>query len=176
MPKSSEPLLCGTHSVFENRAAREGRRIALNIVVLPAQSPTPADDPVFVFAGGPGLGAASTVTGDSEWFSNTVRRERDIVFVDQRGTGASNRLSCAFGDPAAMQTSFGELFPQQAIRACLEEARPSADVTLYTTPIAMDDLDEVRAALGYGRISASIRRGCGRWSSPGSPRRRRSSR
>src|SRR5262249_10256689 len=104
--KSSETVLCGTHSVFENRAAQTGRRVALNIVVVPAQSPIPVVDPVFVFAGGPGLGAASTVTGDSEWFSNTVRRERDIVFIDQRGTGRSNRLSCPFGDPAMMQTSF----------------------------------------------------------------------
>lgn len=153
VPKSAEAVLCGKHSVFENRATQTGRRIGLNIVILPARGPSPASDPVFVLVGGPGLGAASTVNGESEWFTDKFRRERDIVFVDQRGTGGSHRLPCPFGNAAVMQTHFNDLFPIPAVRACRDALRPLGDVTLYTTPIAMDDLDEIRASLGYSRIN-----------------------
>ena len=153
VPKSAEAVLCGKHSVVENRATQTGRLIGLNIVVLPARAPSPASDPVFVLVGGPGLGAASTVNGESEWFTDKFRRERDIVFVDQRGTGGSHRLPCPFGNAAVMQTHFNDLFPIPAVRACRDALRPLGDVTLYTTPIAMDDLDEIRAGLGYSRIN-----------------------
>src|SRR2546425_10997792 len=53
-------ILCGTYEVFENRETRTGRRIPLNIVVLPALDPKPAPDPIFHLTGGPGRGAAST--------------------------------------------------------------------------------------------------------------------
>ena len=150
--RSSEPALCGRHDVFENRAAQAGRRLSLSIVVVPALRRPPAGDPVFVLVGGPGLGAASGVRGDGEWLTNTRWRERDIVFVDQRGTGASHRLPCPFGEGASLKALFTDLLPVGKIRACREAAEAVADLTLYTTPIAMDDLDEVRAALGYDRI------------------------
>jgi pimeloyl-ACP methyl ester carboxylesterase len=153
VPKSSEPVLCGRHDVFEDRAAQAGRRISLNIVVVPALRRPPAGDPVFVLVGGPGLGAASGVRGDGEWLTDRRWRERDIVFVDQRGTGASHRLPCPFGEGASLQGLFRDLLPVDKIRACREAAEAVADLTLYTTPIAMDDLDEVRAALGYDRIN-----------------------
>src|SRR5207248_767205 len=139
--------------VLEDRDARAGRRIMLKIVVIPALSPTPLAEPVFVLVGGPGLGAASGLRGDSEWFTEKFRRDRAIVFVDQRGTGASNRHVCAFGDGATRPTSVTELFPIERVRACREALADVADVRRYTTPIAMDDLDEVRAALGYPTIN-----------------------
>src|SRR5215208_6654515 len=46
--------LCGTHEVFENRTARAGRKIPLQIVVLPAAGPGRLPDPFVYFAGGPG--------------------------------------------------------------------------------------------------------------------------
>ena len=39
--RSNEPALCGAHEVFEDREARTGRKISLNIVVLPAARPGP---------------------------------------------------------------------------------------------------------------------------------------
>jgi pimeloyl-ACP methyl ester carboxylesterase len=153
VPKSSYDVLCGKYGVFENRAARAGRRIMLSIVVLPAVGPTPVADPVFVLVGGPGLGAASGVRDDIEWFTERFRRDRDIVFVDQRGTGGSQRLPCRFSDGDTMQNYFNDLFPVDRVRACREALDQVADLRLYTTPIAMDDLDDVRAALGYQRIN-----------------------
>jgi pimeloyl-ACP methyl ester carboxylesterase len=145
--------LCGKYEVFENRATKTGRKIALNIVMLPALAEKPAPDPIFYFAGGPG-GAASMYVGAP--FMTRLRQHRDVVMVDQRGTGESNLLQCNLhGDPNDMSGYFGETFPEAAVRACRTELEKIADLKLYTTPIAMADLDEVREAMGYDKINVN---------------------
>ena len=150
-PTLTSDALCVKYEVFENRATRTGRRIPLNIILLPAKSSKPAPDALFYLAGGPGAAA----TGYAEAaFMDGLRRNRDVVLVDQRGTGESNPLNCApFGSREDMRGYFGEQFPIEKIRACRTELEKVADLKLYTTSIAMDDLDEVRAALGYDRIN-----------------------
>jgi pimeloyl-ACP methyl ester carboxylesterase len=76
-----------------------------------------------------------------------------LVFVDQRGTGSSHPLDCKFFNPADPQSYLGYFFPLEDVRKCRAELEPKADLKLYTTTIAMDDIDEVRAALGYERIN-----------------------
>jgi pimeloyl-ACP methyl ester carboxylesterase len=143
--------LCGRLQVFENRQTRTGRSIQLNIVVWPALSPKPQPDPLFFLAGGPGQGAAKLARPVREMFSG-VQTDRDIVLVDQRGTGASGPLECKTDDDDRLST-LNE--PDDAalgrLKACLDGY--DADPRLYTTPIAMDDLDDVRAHLGYERIN-----------------------
>jgi pimeloyl-ACP methyl ester carboxylesterase/ketosteroid isomerase-like protein len=142
---------CGNYEIYEDRVARKGRKIALKIALLPALSATPAPDPLFIIAGGPGAPATEMADFAARVFAK-VRRERDIVLVDQRGTGGSNGLSCdLYGE--TRQGHLGDLFPPGAIKACRAEWERRADLRLYTTPIAMDDLDDVRAALGYERIN-----------------------
>jgi pimeloyl-ACP methyl ester carboxylesterase len=150
-PFLTSEVLCGKYVVFEDRAAQTGRRISLNLVLLPAISPKPAPDPVFYMAGGPG-GAATSYAKDD--FMNGLRRNRDVVLVDQRGTGQSNLLDChSLGSYEDMRGYFGEVMPLGWIRACREQLEKIADLKLYTTTIAMDDIDEVRSALGYDRIN-----------------------
>lgn len=144
---------CGKFEVFEDRAAKTGRKIALNILVLPALSPKPAADPVFVIAGGPGQGAVSLVKGLGDYLIK-LRRERDIVFVDQRGTGESNPLACGRpSDNDEMRNYFTEGVDLAKLRECRAQLEKNANLALYTTPIAMDDLDDVRAALGYDKVN-----------------------
>jgi pimeloyl-ACP methyl ester carboxylesterase len=150
---TNEQAQCGTLTVFENRATRTGRTISLNVLVLRATGDTPAPDPVFLLVGGPGGAAASSVNRGMLSYVEKFRRERDVVFVDQRGTGRSHPLSCRFADGAGLQDGFNDLFPLDKIRACRERHAATADVTLYTTPIAMDDLDDVRTALGYAKVN-----------------------
>ncbi|HSE24222.1 MAG TPA: alpha/beta hydrolase [Pyrinomonadaceae bacterium] len=149
-PTLTSEILCGKYEVFENRTSRKGRKISLNIMLLPALSEKPALDPLFYLAGGPG-GAATSYA--AERFMGRLRRNRDVVLVDQRGTGQSNPLNCPpAGSREDMRGFFGEVMPLERIRACRAELEKIADLKLYTTSIAMDDLDEVREALGYDRI------------------------
>ena len=143
-------LICGTLKVYENRATKQGRQIDLNIVVLPALRSDAQPDPLFFLAGGPGQGAAKLAKVVREIFRR-VQSDRDIVLVDQRGTGKSNPLDCNDDDDslqAIMETNEQTL---ERLKAC--QAKYDADLTLYTTPIAMDDLDDVRAFLGYDKIN-----------------------
>lgn len=141
---------CGTLRVFENRATRQGRQIDLNIVVLPALSPGSKPDPLFFLAGGPGQGAAKLAPLVRQLFRR-VQTDRDIVLVDQRGTGKSNPLECESDDDSLKSFNEPETAGFDRLKKCM--AGYDADLSLYTTTIAMDDLDDVRAHLGYERIN-----------------------
>lgn len=148
-PAVTRDALCGKYEVFEDRVAKGGRKIALNIILLPALSAKPAPDALFYLVGGPGGAATASA---SATFMPRLRRQRDVVLVDQRGTGESNPLGCdLYGVKADMAAYFGA-FPVEKLRACREQLEKVANLKLYTTSIAMDDLDEVRAAFGYDRI------------------------
>jgi pimeloyl-ACP methyl ester carboxylesterase len=152
---TTEAARCGTLEVFENRVAASGRRIRVKVAVFPAKSAPPAPDPLFILAGGPGQSAIE--------FSGFLIRDfafahdqRDIVFVDQRGTGGSNPLQCPLGgtfDEVVQSVAIGVDGDLAAVRACRADLERRADLRFYTTPLAMDDLDDVRAALGYERIN-----------------------
>ena len=143
---------CGTLEVFENRATQNGRKIKLNILVLPASGQQREPDALFYFAGGPGSAATEDAPGIAQILAG-MRQRRDLVFVDQRGTGQSNPLNCELFNSADPQSFLGSFFPLEDVRKCREQLEPKADLTLYTTNIAMDDLDDVRAALGYDQIN-----------------------
>ena len=143
---------CGTLEVYENRATKTGRKISLNIVVYPATGAKPEPDPLFYFAGGPGSAATEDALGFAPEFAK-IREHRDLVFVDQRGTGKSHPLDCKFFNADDLQSYLGYFFPLEDVRKCRAELEPKADLKLYTTTIAMDDIDEVRAALGYEQIN-----------------------
>ncbi len=140
---------CGTVQVFEDRDRGAGRTIELKVIVYPARSRDAQPDPVFVLAGGPGQAAAqlsSTIAG----LLGDVRQNRDLVFVDQRGTGESNGLPCDLESDDLQLLGNSDHFIK-TMRECLEGY--DADLRFYTTPVAMDDLDEVREQLGYARIN-----------------------
>ncbi|MGB8129071.1 MAG: alpha/beta hydrolase [Candidatus Angelobacter sp.] len=152
LPGVKGDVRCGTYEVFEDRAAKSGRIIKLKIVVLKSLGNKPVPDAVFPLHGGPGAPATALVELANE-ILKPVRQDHDLVFVDQRGTGESNPLTCDIADDAKDLTSFfGDILPPDKVRACREKLQEHADLRLYTTPIAMDDLDEVRAALGYNKI------------------------
>src|SRR5205814_9642382 len=145
-----EELVCGKLTVFENRETRTGRTIDLNVVVLPAFDQKHKAEPLFDLAGGPGAAsteAAAFYVGPGKAY----RRRHDVVCVDQRGTGKSNRL--AIPREKTPQYYVSEMFPVDYVRQMRHELEQRADLTKYTTSIAMDDLDDVRTWLGYARIN-----------------------
>lgn len=131
--------------------ANGGRTIRLRVVVYPARTRAASRPPLFLLAGGPGQGAVETYTSQSaaleKWGSS-----RDLVLVDQRGTGRSGALKCP--QKAATEDwsqSLNDAPDIEQIDACIA-ALGEADLTQYLTPMAADDLDDVRAALGYSQI------------------------
>lgn len=148
---------CGTLQVAENPQAPQGRKIALNIAWLPATdegSATP--DPVFFLAGGPGQ-AATEHAVLIDMALREVRKQRDVVLVDQRGTGKSNPLTCNDAEGESPSASDIETMSDEAVRVetqrCVDALAKRADLRYYTTTDAVRDLDAVRAAIGAEQIN-----------------------
>ena len=150
LPGVEASVLCGTHTVWEDREARSGRRIELHVAVIPARVQGKDSDPIVVLAGGPGQGAIALGTQVMPLFSR-LNDSRDIVLLDQRGTGFSHPLDCDDDQDAPLQTLFEDAIPEKSVRRCLQSL--DADPRLYTTVIAVADLDEVRAGLGYDKVN-----------------------
>lgn len=140
---------CGEFRVPENPAEPGGRMIGLNVARVPASGRTAEPDPVFLFAGGPGQAATEAwllVAGAL----NKVNENRDIILIDQRGTGKSNPLKCPEMDiEDALSTDWDQL--EELTRDCL--AGLDGDPRFYTTTIGMQDYEAVRQALGYKTIN-----------------------
>lgn len=150
---------CGFIRRALDPAQPAGTQIEVHYAVLPAMARRKAADPVFFFAGGPGQSAIDLAGVLSKRYARFSHR-RDLVFVDQRGTGRSAPLKCADDsdrpplEPLAHATD--EARRLQRIQECLSalKALPHGDLRQYTTPIAMGDVDAVRAALGAEQINA----------------------
>jgi pimeloyl-ACP methyl ester carboxylesterase len=141
---------CGTLTVYEDREAGSGRTLDLYVVVVPPTHPDPEPDPIYVLTGGPGSAATSNAAGAAR---SPLHVRRAYVFMDQRGTGRSNGLYCLVDDDEPVDAFLGEIFDEDRIARCRVELAEQADLTLYTTPLAMDDLDDLREALGHERIN-----------------------
>ena len=140
---------CGTLELPEDPATPAGKRIRLAVAVVPAISRAPRPDPLYLLAGGPGQGAREAFVSVAGAFA-AVRRERDIVLVDQRGTGGSSRLDCDFPEDDLDRPDPPPAEYRRLARECL--ANLHGDPRFYTTSVAVRDLDAVRAALGHERI------------------------
>lgn len=149
----STPALCGTLRVYENRSARRGRKINIQVAVIKATSPDPAPDPIFYLAGGPGGSAIED--GKKQQFSYSLSHTHDLVFVDQRGTGNSNPQTISQGFPDFSGLTAEQIDANTKARTWEYVVLRlfKMDSRFYTTSFAMDDLDEVREALGYDKIN-----------------------
>lgn len=141
---------CGTLDVPENPADPDGRMINLNIAVAPATGSSVDPDPVFFFAGGPGQAATET------WVMirpqmRQIRKTRDIVMIDQRGTGKSNKLACTSTIEDDLNLEIDLDLIRSETEKCL--AGLDGDPRFYTTTIAMGDYNRVRVAMGYQQIN-----------------------
>jgi len=141
---------CRIVRVAEREGATDGRRIDVLVMRIPAITVPALPDPLVVIVGGPGQAASAMASMLSGRFA-AIRQRRDLLLVDQRGTGGSNRLACASGavnDPARL---LGPVFTAEEISTCARTLSASADLTAYTTRDAVRDLEEVRRALAVER-------------------------
>lgn len=140
---------CGELEVAEDRDNPDGRRITLQYAVLPARSGNPQPDPVAFLAGGPGQ-SARDVLPLMDRALRDINLQRDLIFLDQRGTGGSNALDCDLAEADAWITPDWEEF-EERIRDCLDEW--DADVRHYTTADGADDLDALRRQFGIETLN-----------------------
>lgn len=146
-----EPVRCGEIRVPENPDTPDGRIISLNIVVLPALNPGSGNDPWVELVGGPGNAATDFAASYArEW--KGFRAQRDVVLIDQRGTGRSNALYC---EELALHrvSSLFPRWPAGAVRSCRKKLSAFANLAQYSTQNAARDIDIVREQLGYERLN-----------------------
>lgn len=141
---------CGTYEVAENPADPDGKKINLKVAIAPATGKNTEPDPVFFFAGGPGQAASETWVIIQSTLRK-IRKSRDIVMIDQRGTGGSNKLACE----TELEEDLNQEIDLDLIRTETEKclAALESDPRFYTTSIAMGDYDQVRQAMGYDKIN-----------------------
>ncbi len=147
--------LCGTVRRPLDPARPAGTQISVHYAVLPALARNKRPDPVFFFAGGPGQSAIEIAPQVAALLARFANR-RDIVLIDQRGTGRSAPLNCEADDPALpLVELFAPERQRERIAACLVELKklPHGDLRFFTTTLAIQDADAVRSALGAERIN-----------------------
>ncbi|MFQ5547865.1 MAG: alpha/beta hydrolase [Woeseia sp.] len=134
---------CGTLARHEDPSDESSEKLLLSVAVVPALSLEPEPDPFLPIAGGPGQSTIEFYSLLSHAFEK-IRRSRNIVLLDQRGTGASAKMECNIGD----EVIEGHATPGQILdltEDCLE-ALPH-DPRFFTTSVAVSDLEALRVAL-----------------------------
>lgn len=142
------PAQCGTLTVYENHATQSGPEIGLHIAMIPAISRTPESDPVLFITGGPGGASTQDFVAASGAFRR-MNEKRDIIMIDQRGTGRSHPLACS--EPEEGLNLNDEDALKAEIDKCIEEM--DADLSFYDTEAAVHDLEQMRQAMGYDRFN-----------------------
>jgi len=146
---------CGKVSRPFDPNRSQGLQIDVEFVVVPALARNRLPDPVFFFAGGPGQSAINLAGPVSRMFSRLGYR-RDMVFIDQRGTGRTAPLRCPDESPSR---PLSETASTEGMIARLLECRaqlqklPHGDLRQYTTLLAAKDIEAVRVALEADSIN-----------------------
>ena len=154
IPGLKNSVRCGSVPRALDPSRPEGPRIAVHYVVIPALARRRLGDPVFLLAGGPGQSAIA-LAGPAMGLLQRLGNRRDLVFVDQRGTGESAPLYCDESRRLPLAEQAEPERQVQRLEACrrLLQSLPHGDLRFYTTPLAMQDLDAVREALGAEQIN-----------------------
>ena len=142
---------CGTLVRPENPDDPGSPDIEIRVAVVPALNLSPAPDPFVPIAGGPGQGTVEFYMQVRHALEG-VRRNRDILLVDQRGTGESSRMDCPIDDDALLfETEFSLEDTLDYVAKCLDDL--PHDPRFFTTSVAVTDLEAVREALGYAELN-----------------------
>jgi pimeloyl-ACP methyl ester carboxylesterase len=147
LPGAEDTLRCITVPVPLDHGKPQGARLTLHVTIAPAFREAARPDPLFVLAGGPGEAGSDVLPLLSSAFRR-ARATRDIVFIDQRGTGLSGKLDC---DSKRDEDDQDEARGDAELRACIAQSK--APFAAYTTGAAARDIEQVRRALGYGAIN-----------------------
>lgn len=146
----SDRLPCGFIQVAEDSSKPQGRKIDIHYVVIPAVKPVHPTEALLAIAGGPGQSAID----NAALFNNTfkkVRETRDILLIDQRGTGRSNILQCPQDNilsPLMVDEQGFDVIVET--EKCLSNIE--SDLAMYDSSTAIHDFEAVRKFLGYEKL------------------------
>ncbi len=143
---------CGSISVAEDPDKPGGRQLSVSVAVIPAAHPPALADPIVLLQGGPGEDSISSAAFFAERFA-ALLDDRDLLLIDQRGTGKSGALPCNLHSQQNPAGSLRDLFPIAAVKDCAHRLEARADLTQYTYDRFAGDLEQVRRALGYGALN-----------------------
>ena len=146
---SSMAARCGTMTRPLDPTGAVPGEIELRVAVVPALNLTPEPDPLVPIAGGPGQGSVQFYTA-YYWAFEDVRRNRDILLIDQRGTGESATMDCEFDDDI-LEGEYSVEVTVEYTERCLEQL--PHDPRFFTTSVAVTDMEAVRDALGYPALN-----------------------
>jgi len=157
LPQTKIAAQCGTFGVYEDRQARSGRIIQLNLIVVPAADP--GHRAIAEVAGGPGQPvtpfAPYFLSGQAGKARPALHQTYDFIFMDDRGIMGPDALSCTFTPPNDPATYFRYLFPPKIVKDCRASNAATHNLSFYNTNNAVDDLDDIRQELGYQKIVVS---------------------
>ncbi len=152
LPGLAEAARCGELRVPEDPDRPAGRQITVSFAVLPATGNPAQSDPIVPLHGGPGEDVIDDAGELAERFA-ALRATRDLLLIDQRGTGRSSALPCRLHDPANAGPNLRHFLPPAAVAVCERELSTRADLTQYTLLNFAHDLEAVRRALGYAQFN-----------------------
>lgn len=140
---------CGTLVRPENPADPASPTLDLHVAVVPALSLDQKMDPLVPIAGGPGQASTVFYASYAGAFEH-IRRHRDIVLIDQRGTGKSAPMVCD-SDDDILESQYSEELVKELTQECLDNL--PHDPRYFTTSVAVEDLEALRIALGYEQFN-----------------------
>lgn len=154
-PKGHNPIPesgCAFIRVPENPDDPNGPQIDLHFLRIKAVNARPQADPLVLIQGGPG-GSSQIMAYSLYRYFASVRQNRDLLFVDLRGTGESNPLNCP-----GLETITSGLSDKEALdtyrtfmEACAHQYAQRAPY--YSTELAAADLEILRSRLGYQQFN-----------------------
>jgi pimeloyl-ACP methyl ester carboxylesterase len=142
---------CGSLMVPENYHNSEGKHISINFAVLPAIDKSQNNEPLMFLAGGPGQAAVELAAHIISNFAE-IRKTRDVILVDQRGTGLSQPMLCDENDTKQLYSVIPEDYAEQDVIDCIEKFKESHDLSQYNSENAVRDFDTVREVLGHKQV------------------------
>jgi pimeloyl-ACP methyl ester carboxylesterase len=152
VPDVAEKARCGRFEVPENPGRPEGRRISIAVAVLPATGGRATKDPIVILNGGPGEETIATASYFVEWLRD-LRSDRDLLLVDQRGTGQSASLRCDLYSDNEQSENLRHFIVPASVERCRKSLESRADLTQYSYLHFARDLEQVRRELGYGPMN-----------------------
>ncbi|MCZ2825727.1 MULTISPECIES: alpha/beta hydrolase [unclassified Modestobacter] len=149
---------CGTLEVLADRDDPGAGTVSLAFGVVPAAAEDPAEEPLVYLSGGPGQGALEIVPLAFGELYEPLAQERDLILLDQRGTGLTEPSLACEEYSSWVRESLGSDEPVEELAAqataALEECRQrlvdeGVDFDDYDSAASAADLEDLRRALGH---------------------------